>query len=270
MGAYIDANGVSTYYEEEGSGDPVLLLHAGLASVETWSLQRPALATRYRVVIPERRGHGRTSDVGELTYDLMAQDTIAFIEALDLGPCHLVGFSDGGAVAMRVALLRDDLVRKLVVLGTPAGKEGEPEYWREAVEVLTPDSPPFLVLKGLYESLSPDGPEHWPIVCNKVIALWRESTGLGLEALTGIKATTLILLGDDDGLTPEHAAAMARSIPNGSLGIVPASSHNVAFERPDTVNRVLLEFLDDSQPFPLFSLTKGTTFGRWWEQRAVD
>jgi pimeloyl-ACP methyl ester carboxylesterase len=265
MGSFVDVNGVHTYFEEDGEGDVVVLLHGGLASVETWSLQRPALATKYRVVIPERRGHGRTPDVGELTYDLMADDTVAFIEALGLAPCHLVGFSDGGAVAMRVAIRRDDLVRKLVVLGTPAGKEGEPEYWREVVGVLTPDSPPLMVLKGLYESLSPDGPEHWPIVCNKVIDLWRQSTSLGLDALRGIKATTLILLGDDDGLTPEHAAAMARSVQDGYLGIVPGASHNVAFERPEIINRILLEFLDEAQPYPLFSISKGITFGRWWE-----
>jgi pimeloyl-ACP methyl ester carboxylesterase len=122
-----------------------------------------------------------------------------------------------------------------------------------------------MVLKGFYESLSPDGPEHWHVVCNKVIALWRESTGLGLEALRDVKATTLILLGDDDGLTPEHAAAMARSLPDGYLGIVPGASHNVAFERPEIVNRILLEFLDEVQPYPMFSITKGITFGRWWE-----
>ena len=76
--SYVDANGVHTYYEEHGSGDPLLLLHGGLADASGFALQTPAFAERYRVVVPDRRGHGRTPDVdGPITYDVMADDTIA-------------------------------------------------------------------------------------------------------------------------------------------------------------------------------------------------
>src|ERR687889_483953 len=84
-GAYVDAGGVRTYYEVRGDGESVVLLRGGLCTAETWDGRAPALAERYRVYVPERRGHGRTRDVdGPITYELMAQDTIAFFEALSL------------------------------------------------------------------------------------------------------------------------------------------------------------------------------------------
>ena len=107
MTGYIDAGGVHTYYEVRGPGDPVVMLHGGFATIETWEAQAAALAERYRVYLPERRGHGRTPDVdGRMTYEAMAADTAAFMEALGIGPAHLVGWSDGGSVALYVALRR--------------------------------------------------------------------------------------------------------------------------------------------------------------------
>ncbi len=102
MGRYVDAGVVHAYYEVEGQGDPLILLHGGVATIETWSAQRAALSERYRVYLPERRGHGRTPDVpGPTGFDIMARDTIAFMEALAIDSAHLVGWSDGGMVALR-------------------------------------------------------------------------------------------------------------------------------------------------------------------------
>jgi pimeloyl-ACP methyl ester carboxylesterase len=90
---HVDANGVHTYYEEHGSGEPLLLRHGGLSSADDIGMQTSALAEHYRVVLPERRAHSRTPDVdGPITYELMADDTIAFMEALGTGPAHLVGW----------------------------------------------------------------------------------------------------------------------------------------------------------------------------------
>ena len=116
---YVDARGVRTYYEELGAGEPVLLLHGGGVTADSWLAQAPALAERYRVLIPERRGHGRSPDVdGPVTMEIFAADTVAFVEALELGPVHLIGWSDGGKVGMSLALSRPELVGKLVLIGT--------------------------------------------------------------------------------------------------------------------------------------------------------
>src|SRR5215208_4129969 len=117
-GDYVDAGGVWTYYEATGDGDPLVLLHGGMCTIETFDGLTPALAERYRVHAPERRGHGRTPDVeGPITYAIMAEDTIAFIEAVGIAPAHLVGWSDGAFVALLVALRRPALVRKLALIG---------------------------------------------------------------------------------------------------------------------------------------------------------
>ena len=77
---------------EEGTGEPLVLLHGGLCTNETWAAQMPAFAERFHVVAPERRGHGHTADVpGPLTFADMATDTIGFLDRIVGGPAHLVG-----------------------------------------------------------------------------------------------------------------------------------------------------------------------------------
>src|SRR3970040_587953 len=106
-GPYVDAGGVSTYYESHGEGEPLLLLHGGLCTIETFFGQTPELAKRFCVILPERRGDGRPADVdGPITYDAMAADTIAFMGALGIENAHLVGYSDGAIVGMLVAMRR--------------------------------------------------------------------------------------------------------------------------------------------------------------------
>lgn len=120
MGAYAELPGVRTWYETDGPEDaePLLLLHGGLCTNETWAAQRPDLAASHRLYLPERRAHGHTPDVdGPLSYGDMAEDTVDFLERVVRGPAHLVGWSDGGIVALLVALARPDLVRKVVAIG---------------------------------------------------------------------------------------------------------------------------------------------------------
>ena len=117
-GHYVETGRVQTYYEVNGSGDPLILLHGGMCTAETFDGQAGALAEHFRVYVPERRGHGRTADVpGPITYEIMAQDTVAFIEALGIERAHLVGWSDGALVGLLVALWRPELVGKLVLDG---------------------------------------------------------------------------------------------------------------------------------------------------------
>jgi pimeloyl-ACP methyl ester carboxylesterase len=118
MGGYVDLRGVRTWYEDEGAVDPLLLLHGGFCTNETWGGQRGDLEEKYHLFLPERRAHGHTPDVaGPISYQDMADDTVAFVESLVDGPAHLVGWSDGAIVALLVAIARPDLVRKVVAIG---------------------------------------------------------------------------------------------------------------------------------------------------------
>jgi len=243
----VDAGDLDTYYEVHGAGEPLLYLHGGFNPIEMLGEILPALAQRYRVYLPERQGQGRTPDRdGPITFQSMADDTIAFFEAVGLSAAHLAGFSDGAMVAIHVALQRPDLVRRLVLMGQYANPDGCPPFYTELMEQFTPDTfPPMF--RQMYDSLSPDGPEHFPVFFNKLKPNWL-SPGVPLERLADVQSPTLVLIGDDDCVTPEHAAAMVRALPAGSqLGVVPGTSHGLPFEKPDLVNRLILDFLEDQQ-----------------------
>jgi pimeloyl-ACP methyl ester carboxylesterase len=246
-GEYVDAGGVHTYYEVAGAGEPLVLLHGGFCTVETFGAQTPALAGQYRVYVPERRGHGRTPDVeGPITYENMAQDTIAFMEALGISSAHLVGWSDGAIVGLLVALHRPDLVRKLVLIGQAVNHEGAtPEVKRLMANFTQQDLPPML--RELYVSVSPDGPGHFGVVFDKMHQLLRTEPTIELAELEGVAAPTLILIADDDMVTIEHAAAMQRALPDAQLAVVPGTSHALPMEKPEIVNRLILDFLAPEQ-----------------------
>src|ERR671926_73778 len=210
MGEYIELPGVKTWYEVEGQGEPVVLLHGGFCTNEIWGQQRADFAANHRTFLPERRAHGHTPDVeGPLSYHDMATDTIDFLTTVVGGPAHLVGWSDGGIVALLVAIARPDLVRKIAVTG--ANFKPPPEI-------------------GLAE-------------------MYRAEPDIPTEDLGRISAPTLVLVGDDDVVPLEHTVELYRAIPNSELAVVPGTSHVHFMEKPSLVNRIVLDFLDND-PVP--------------------
>jgi pimeloyl-ACP methyl ester carboxylesterase len=249
---YVDANGVHTYYEAHGTGDPVVMLHGGFCTVETFGAQTAALVETYRVYLPERRGHGRTADVdGPITYVNMADDTIAFMDALGISNAHVVGWSDGGNVGLIVALKRPDLVRKLVVIGAVANHGGYEPAMLDQLLSMTADS--FApMLRDAYNATSPDGADHFPVVFDKLVDTWKTEPSHELSELEDLAAPTLIMAGDDDVITFAHVGELAQAIPDAQVAIVPGTDHVLLFEKPELVNRIILDFLVDEQVPKLF------------------
>ncbi len=246
MGAYVDVGPLQLWYDErrgppDPSHPPVVLLHGGTAHAGTWAFQVDALAAGRRVLLPEQRGHGHTADVGEMSYDAMAGDTAAFLDAVVGARVDLVGWSDGGVVAMHLALARPDLVRKVVTIGSNFHFEGTlPEFFGDG----EPESD-FNPLRDDYARMSPDGPEHWSVVNSKIVAMWRSSPQLVEDDLARIDVPFLVLVADDDAVALEHTLAQYRALPRGQLAVVPGTSHLVPLEKPDLVNRLVVDFLDD-------------------------
>ncbi|MGH2794978.1 MAG: alpha/beta fold hydrolase [Actinomycetota bacterium] len=255
-GNYVDAAGLRTYYEVSGEGEPLILLHGGMMTAETFDMQTPALASKYKVYLPERRGHGRTPDVeGPFTFEAMANDTIAFMDAVGLDSANLVGWSDGAIVAMTVAVRRPERVRKLVYIGERVTRDGLRPEAIEALNAMTLETAPPMAQQ-LY-AVSPDGPEHFPVVFEKLKTLWVGESGLELSDLKAVTAPALVLLGDDDLITPEHGAAVQRALPDAQLAVVPGASHALVFEKPDLVNRLILDFLGDQHPEKMMPMSGG-------------
>jgi pimeloyl-ACP methyl ester carboxylesterase len=246
VGDYVDANSVHTYFEEHGSGDPLLLLHGGLADAESFGQQTPAFARRYRVIVPERRGHGRTADVeGEITYELMAVDTVAFMDQLRTGPAHLVGWSDAGNVGLLVAIKRPDLVRRLVVIGANFSADG---LTPEAAAAFRPDTPTSAV-PSMHEMWKTNAvePERFDSVLEKMQRCWFDYVIPDAD-LARITAPTLVLVGDDDIVRFEHTLDLYETIPDSQLAVIPGASHLVPIEKAELVNQLVLDFLGTEGP----------------------
>jgi pimeloyl-ACP methyl ester carboxylesterase len=245
-GEYIEAGGVNTYFEVTGDGDPLVLLHGGFCPAETFDGLTPGLAEAYRVFVPERRGHGRTADVeGPITYEIMAKDTIAFLDAVEVGNAHLVGWSDGAAVAVHVVLERPDLVRSLVLIVQPLNHDGLPDQAKEMVDSgITPDALPPM-LRELYSSLSPDGPEHFDVVFEKLTATWATEPSFEVADLARISAPTLFMMADADMVTLEHARDVEQALPDARLEVVPDASHGLPMEKPEVVTGLIRDFLSE-------------------------
>jgi pimeloyl-ACP methyl ester carboxylesterase len=212
----------------------------------------PDFGTRFRVIAPERRGHGHTPDLeGPLSYDVMTADTIEFLGAVVGGPTHLVGWSDGGIVGLLVAMARPDLVRKLVVIGTNFDTSGLTPEAMDGLMTMTADSDDLAMLRTTYQAASPDGPEHWPVVVAKFKQMVSTQPAITVEQLGRITASTLVVVGDDDIVDLDHTSTLFRAIPNSELTVVPGTSHFLAMEKPDLVNRLLLDFLE-KDPVPTY------------------
>jgi pimeloyl-ACP methyl ester carboxylesterase len=181
----------------------------------------------------------------------MAADTIGFLDAVVGSPAHLVGWSDGGIVGLLVAIARPDLVRKLVAISANFDTSGVVPDAMEGGTSMTADSDSLAVFRTPYEAASPDGPGHWPVVFGKFQEMISTQPNITVEQLGRISAPTLVLAGDDDMITLEHTSALFRAIPNSELAVVPGTSHGLIMEKPDLVNRLVLDFLE-KDPVPTF------------------
>jgi pimeloyl-ACP methyl ester carboxylesterase len=244
VAGYIDLCDVRTWYDEHGAGEPLVLLHPGGADARAWAPNLDALAARFHVFTPERRGHGRTPDVdGPITNELMAEDTIAFLERVVGASARLVGCSAGVSVALHVALRRPELVKRLVLIAGVFHRDG----WVPAA--IDPDASPHEALVRGYAELSPDGADHFPVVSAKLARLnWEEPT-LTAADLAGVTSRTLVMVGDDDEVTLEHAIAMYRGLPDAELAVVPGTSHGLLHEKAALCNELIIDFLT-TDPVP--------------------
>jgi pimeloyl-ACP methyl ester carboxylesterase len=240
---YIEVAGVRTWHEVTGAGDPVVLLHGAFAGASSWFAQIPALVNAgYRVHVPERRGHAHTPDVpGPLTYSVMADDTIGYLDAEVHAPAHLIGWSDGAVVGLLVAQRRPDLVGRLVLIGQYYNSGGKVSG-ALTDELLDPGSEVMQFLRAAYEAESPDGPEHFPVVYAKTLHMLNTEPEIQLETLSVLRGPVLVLQGDRDEVTVEHSKAVADALPVGRLAVLPGT-HLLPLECPDVVNTLLVAFL---------------------------
>ncbi len=240
MEHYVNLREVRTWYAEHGEGDPLVMLHPGGVGVSSRAFEPniASLASHFRLFLPERRGHGRTPDTtGPYSFELVAEDTIFFIEHVVRRPVRLLGVSDGSIVALHATKNRPDLVQQLVCVAGVFHNAG----WYPQVIEPTEKPPDFLIES--YAELSPDGKDHFHVVHRKLDEMHAAGPRFTTADLESISARTLVMLGDDDEMSLEHAIAFYRALRNGELAVIPGTSHGLLWEKPELCSSVIVDFL---------------------------
>lgn len=222
-------NGHRMYYAVRGSGPTLVLLHGGGDSGEhSFARQLDVFSERHRIVAPDQVGQGRTPDVsGPLSYTAMMQDTAALLDLLKLRHVDVVGFSDGGILALMLAVRHPELVRRLVISGvnvSPEGLAAENLEGLRAGQTSTPKT-----------------------IDEKLAKLWLTSpteSELSLELLGKIAQPVLVISGDRDVIKLEHTLQIFRALPNAELCVLPGTDHLTFSGRPEWLNPIISAFLD--------------------------
>lgn len=209
-GAYAEVNGINLYYESLGSGRPMILLHGGLASSETFGPILPTLAAEHQVIAVDLQGHGRTADIDRpLDHKLLADDIAALIDHLGLDRPDLVGYSFGGGVAFWTAVKYPEKVGKLVMASANVRRDAiPPEMLAQQGQVnaaaaeFMRDTPMY----ELYHRVAPH-PEDFPKLLDKIGAMMAQDFDYS-EQVRGLQVPTMIVCADADMAPPSHYVAV--------------------------------------------------------------
>jgi pimeloyl-ACP methyl ester carboxylesterase len=204
------------------------------------------IAKQYQVYLPERRGHGHTADIGEINYELMAEDTAGFAKAMGIEKARIVGYSDGAIISLYLGMRYPDLVERMVPISANFHWNGLTDHMRTIFEESTPEA--MVAVLGdeiaYYKEYSPDGPDHFNEVFLKMQRLFLNEPNLTAADLATIKAPTLVLAADRDLMTIEHTVEMHKAIEGSQLCIIPGANHALVFMRAEEVCATVLRFLE--------------------------
>ncbi|MDQ2728065.1 MAG: alpha/beta hydrolase [Actinomycetota bacterium] len=246
---YADVNGLHLYYETLGEGSPLVLLHGGMLTIDlSFATLIPTLAKRHRVIGVEMQGHGRTADIDrDITPGNSASDVVALLDVLGIDRAHVLGHSMGGAVTIELGVSHPERVRSLVPVSASVRPDGMHEDLsdpaKQATSTRMPTAQDFADFTDAYKRLSPH-PEHFDEFLTTLSASAGDLRGWTEEQLAGITAPTLIVVGDHDFTTVEHAALMLELISGSQLAILPGTTHMQVTRRADVLLPMLDAFLD--------------------------
>lgn len=260
-----EVNGARIYYEVAGEGEPLALVHAGIADSRMWEAQLAEFANHYQVIRYDMRSFGRTAMVeGPYSHH---DDLRGLLDSLDVERAHLVGCSMGGGAVLDFALEFPERAGNLVLVGPAVGgfrpDFDPPRQWDELVAA--DEAGDLGRISELEVQIWVDGPRRSPEDIDvsirdlvremNLIALENEASGLGeewepeppaVDRLPDIQAPSLLIVGEED--QPRVFAAadlLERELPNVRRVVIPSTAHLPNMERPEHFNRLVLDFLED-------------------------
>ena len=221
------------YYIEQGNGFPFILLHGNNEDCSYFVNQMESFAQHFRVIAIDTRGHGKTPR-GEAPFTIrqFAEDLLAFMDQHAIEKAHILGFSDGGNIAMVFALTHPERVEKLIFNGANLDASGVKRRIQIPIEI------------GYRITKLFSGKSHKAKKNAEMLSLMVNDPSVKSEELSQIQNPTLVIAGDRDMIKDKHTHLIAKSIPGAILSIIPGN-HFVANQNPVVFNKTVLHFLCD-------------------------
>jgi pimeloyl-ACP methyl ester carboxylesterase len=236
---FAPVNGIKVWYAMFGRGEPVVLLHGGLANANYWGHQVRALQRHYQVIVMDSRGHGRSSRNQEpYGYDLMASDVVALLDHLKIRKTAIVGWSDGAIIGLDIAMKHPERVSRLFAFAANSDPSG-------VADIASSDVFNAYIARagGEYKRLSPTPNEYKSFVA-EITKMWESQPKWTGSDLAAIKVPTWIVDGDhDEAIKRENTEFMAANIPGAGLLIQPEVSHFSFLQDPEQFSDDVLHFL---------------------------
>ena len=263
VGHRVDVNGMRMYFEVSGQGEPLIVLHGAYMTIPAMGPIIPRLARTHRVYALELQGHGRTTDIDRpITYQNLADDVANFMDAVQLAKADVFGYSMGAMAGLQLAIRHPEKVNKLVMAGGAYDAEGWQPEFRALIPQMTVEMFTATPFAAEYRKLAPN-PDGFPELVRKVIALQRAPMAWEAD-VKALKTPVLIIAGDADGVTLEHAVSMFRLLGGGVMGdmgkplapsrlaILPATSHTAIITQVDLLVGFIEPFLKGVTPKGFF------------------
>jgi pimeloyl-ACP methyl ester carboxylesterase len=258
---YLDINGVKMYYEVHGHGEPLVLLHGAFSAIgSSFGALIPGLSKDRKVIGFDLQAHGRTADIDRpLRLETLADDVAVAIGELGLAKADVLGYSNGGAVALHLTLRHPDLIRKLIVMSVGYQLAGIHPGLMEGLGEMTSEMMHGSPWHDEYLSIAPR-PEDFPILFAKKTEMDRATRDITDDEIRNITAPVLLIAGDSDLITPEHAVAFFRllgggvfgdmppGLPDSQLAIIPGASHVGVASRIELLVPIISSFLEAPMP----------------------
>jgi pimeloyl-ACP methyl ester carboxylesterase len=246
--SYVSVNGIDLYYEEQGSGSPLVLIHGFSSAGMVWANHVAALTSTYRVIVPDLRGHGRSTGAPDtIHHDRFAADLVALLDHLEVDRAHFVGHSSGGMCLLFVGTRYPERVRTLtLVSATYTFDEVARRQMYLVADSLLNQPEAIAMARRLHGGTH--GDDYWKELANVFRGFAdHHATELPFQPddLRAITSPTLVLHGDRDVFFPVNIpTTMYRAIPNAELCILPATNHGLPRESREMFLAILTRFLE--------------------------
>jgi len=240
-GRVVEVNGIDLYFETYGDGPVLLLIHGNGDSIKGMSHQISHFSTRYRVLVVDSRGHGKSGlGTAHLTYEQMAEDYNALLEQLGLQSVRVLGWSDGGIIGLLLAMQHPEKIGRLAIMGASLRPDGAYDW------------APAGVKRGLAyveERIAKSDPSKpWHAIKQQLL-LCLEQPNIPTFALADVQVPTLVMAGDRDIIRDDHTLEIFHALPKAQLCIFPGATHGIPVEDPQRFNQVVDTFFE--KPFQL-------------------